>query len=272
MQRTEHLVTIVDHPASATQRTGVPCAPTDRTDGSGPARWRTLREQARPWQPLDLPTTIVVPHPDDEALLFGGLIARLCRRNVPIDVIAVTDGEAAYEYDAGRVLAATRRREQRASLDILGLDPIPVRRLELPDGHVHEHVAELTAAIVECGNPVVVAPWQHDHHCDHEACGRAARLAAAALGGEVFGGMFWAWHRTDPATLGDDELVALDLGETGWRRRRHALGQHRSQLEHVGGPPVLTEDLLEPAQWRREYYVIDHGIDADGSSGPGPAA
>ena len=251
-------MTILDQLASATHR----------TDQPSPARWRTTREQARRWQPLDLPTTIVVPHPDDEALLFGGLIAWLTLRSIPIDVIAVTDGEAAYEHVDGRSLAVTRRREQRASLDVLGLDPARVRRLGLPDGHVDSHVDDLAGAIVACANPVIVAPWEHDHHCDHEACGRAARKAAAALGGQVLGGMFWAWHHTDPATLGGDELVALDLDELGWRRRRRALGQHRSQLEHVDGPPVLTEHLLEPAQWRREYYVVDRSIHDAADLGP----
>lgn len=252
---------MVDHLASATHRTG----------RSGPAEWRALREQARRWQPLELPTTIVVPHPDDEALLFGGLIEALCQRDVPIDVIAVTDGEAAYAHVDERHLAATRRLEQRASLDVLGLDLTHVRRLGLPDGHVDAHVEELAAAIVECANPVIVAPWHHDHHCDHEAVGRAAHLAAAELDGQVFGGMFWAWHHTAPGALGDDELVALDLSEASWRRRGRALGQHRSQLEHVAGPPVLTEDLLEPAQWRREYYVIDRRVDDDSSPGSDPA-
>jgi len=163
---------------------------------SGRPHWHDVRASATPWEPPSRPTTVVVPHPDDEALLFGGLFTMLRRRAIRCDVIAVTDGEAAYDGVDPRALAARRRHEQAASFDILGVDATRVRRLGLPDGEVAEYCDALTDAIVECGNPVVVAPWQHDHHCDHEACGRAARRAAGILGADVYGGMFWAWHHT----------------------------------------------------------------------------
>lgn len=230
---------------------------TERPELSGLEHWHTIRTQAARWAPPDRPTTVVVPHPDDEALLFGGLLEALCRQGTPVDVVAVTDGEAAYADVDERRLAAQRRREQQASLEVLGLAPSRIRRLGLPDGNVARHTDEITAAIVECGNAVVVAPWRHDHHCDHEACGRAARAAASELDGEVFGGLFWAWHRTPTDAFAGNQLVALDLSETAWSRRRRALEQHRSQLEHDEGTPVLTDELLEPIRWRREYYVVE---------------
>jgi LmbE family N-acetylglucosaminyl deacetylase len=245
-------VTILDRPSTAT----------GRPEPSGPAHWHTIRTQATRWRPPDRPTTVVVPHPDDEALLFGGLIEALCRQGTPVDVVAVTDGEAAYDDVDERRLAARRRREQQASLDVLGLAPAHIRRLGLPDGDVAAHVGELAAAIVECGNRVIVAPWRYDHHCDHEACGRAAHRAASALGGEVFGGMFWAWHHTPVDALGRNQLVALDLGDVAWSRRRRALEQHRSQLERADATPVLTDQLLEPVGWRREYYVVEKTVGA----------
>ena len=240
-------MTIFDRPSPATERPEL----------SGPEHWHTIRTQAPRWRPPDRPTTVVVPHPDDEALLFGGLLEGLCRQGTPVDVVAVTDGEAAYEGVDERRLAAQRRREQQASLEVLGLAPSRIRHLGLPDGNVATYTDELTAAIVDCGNAVVVAPWRHDHHCDHEACGRAARAAASVLNGELFGGLFWAWHRTPTAAFAGHRLVALDLGETAWRRRRRALEQHRSQLERDEGTPVLTDELLEPIRWRREYYVVE---------------
>lgn len=219
--------------------------------------WRKVRNTARSWRPPCQPTTVVVPHPDDEALLFGGLIGSLLERSIPVDVIAVTDGEAAYEPGLSDALADRRRREQRESFDVLGLDEGRVRRLGLPDGRVYEHLDLLTAAIVELANPVVVAPWTHDHHCDHEASGWAARRAAAVLDADVYGGLFWAWYRTPAARLDGGRMVRLRLDPSGRDRRVRALGRHHTQLEHIYGPPVLTSDLLEPVGWRWEYYVVD---------------
>jgi len=246
----------------AEQRPLVPRPP----DGSGPGRWRQLRGSATPWQPPDLPTTIVVPHPDDEALLFGGLIAALTRRSIRCDVIAVTDGESAYDGVDRRALAARRRCEQDESFDLLGVDASRIHRLGLPDGAVAEHADALTAAIVDRGNSVVVAPWRHDHHCDHEACGRAAERAAMTLGAALYGGMFWAWHHTSTDALRrtdqDAELLALALDAASWHGRLEALARHRTQLGTTYGPPVLTGALLEPVRWPCEYYVA--GPSADG--------
>ncbi|PAL05574.1 PIG-L family deacetylase, partial [Staphylococcus hominis] len=77
-----------------------------------------------------------------------------------------------------------RRRELAAAMQALGMDATHVTSLGLPDGAVARHEADLVAHLCTCVSPgdVVLAPWIHDAHPDHEAVGRAA-LAAAALCG-----------------------------------------------------------------------------------------
>ena len=62
---------------------------------AAPRDWDAARTAASQWAPPMVPTTVVVPHPDDEALLFGGLIHLQCRRGVRVRILAVTDGEQA---------------------------------------------------------------------------------------------------------------------------------------------------------------------------------
>ncbi|MGZ6779660.1 MAG: PIG-L deacetylase family protein, partial [Mycobacterium sp.] len=67
--------------------------------------------------------TLVAAHPDDETLGFGATAARLAERGVTVQVVAVTDGEAAYPHDSrGREkLALTRRDELVAAAACMGM-------------------------------------------------------------------------------------------------------------------------------------------------------
>jgi LmbE family N-acetylglucosaminyl deacetylase len=222
--------------------------------------WDASRAAASPWLPPAVATTVVVPHPDDEALLFGGLIRLQRRRGVAVQVLAVTDGEGAYPGADPPTLARRRRREQDASLDRLGVRPLDITRLAVEDGRVADFVDDLADAIAATEPQLVVAPWIHDHHTDHEACGRAAERAADDVGAALVGGLFWAWHRTSPSMLGTRTLVQLRLDRRTRRARRRAIAAHRTQLGTEFGVPVLPDTLLGPLSWHSEFYV------------PGPAA
>jgi LmbE family N-acetylglucosaminyl deacetylase len=222
-------------------------------------RWAARRALAPAWRLPCRPTTLVVPHPDDEVVLFGGLIATQCRRQLPVTVVAVTDGEASHPRLAD--LAGRRRGEQRRALDQLAGrtgHAIAVHRLGLPDGRVERHGAELQEAIGRACPPdaLLVAPWRFDHHCDHEAVGAAAAAVAVALGVDLVEGIFWGWQHRDPATVDARRLVALPLDAEVRRRRNAAVACHRSQTSAANGPPVLGPRDLEPLGWLREHYLV----------------
>lgn len=219
-------------------------------------RWRAVLAAAREWEPPAVPTLVVAPHPDDEVLSSGGLIARQRGRGLEVRVLAVTDGEAAYRGWDG--LGARRRAEQLAGLAELGVPDGAVTRLGLPDGRVGAHERQLAALIARAaaGCGLVVAPWTGDHHTDHEACGRAAAAAVGAGPAELVHGLFWAWHHRRPERLPTAVLVRLTLTEQHQRQRGLALQQHRSQLcADFGPPPVLGPAQLQPVGWAAEYYI-----------------
>ncbi len=221
--------------------------------------WETARELAAVWEPAATgPTVFVVPHPDDEILIMGGLLARQLDAGAAVTLVAVTDGEAAYPGLAPEPLASTRRREQAVALSRLAgphaTSTPEVIRLGLPDGHVADHEAQLVDALrAAVGHPaLIVAPWAHDHHTDHEAVGRAAALVAAQRSTPLAAGLFWAWSNTPPAP----GLCRLAIPDEHRDRRWEALAGHRSQLVGPDGatPPVLATRYLDPLQWRHEYY------------------
>jgi LmbE family N-acetylglucosaminyl deacetylase len=231
--------------------------------------WSTIRSNASRWEVPELATTVVVPHPDDEVLLFGGLIQLQRRRGVDVHVIAVTDGEASYrDVDAVR-LAALRRREQTDALGHLGVAAGSVHRLGIADGEVASQVEAVAAAIVELGTPLVVAPWARDHHCDHEACGVAALRAAAVTGADTHFGLFWTWTHTEPARIDGHRLTRIGLPVASLTGRRRAIGMHRSQITDDVAPALLSDRELEPLRWTYEYYVAvePDDVEPDGDSG-----
>lgn len=220
-------------------------------------RWADLRDAAKPLQLSTQPIVLVVPHPDDETLSTGGLLQCARDAKIPVIVVAVTDGEAAYGPSFAPAMRLRRPIEQKVALGQLRPDT-PVVRLGLPDGRVAEFESSLAAAIdrLAPADALVVAPWIHDHHCDHEAVGRAASLAAATPRRRLLGSLFWAWDRTEPTQLRAERLSYLPLTRSQFSRRQAALLAHRTQVEgDATGSPVLTAAELGPMHWQKEFYV-----------------
>ncbi|MDT8264721.1 PIG-L family deacetylase, partial [Roseomonas sp. DSM 102946] len=82
------------------------------------------------------PVLLLSPHPDDESLGCGGLLAQLAARGREVRVVLVSDGAASHDsrlYPPRR-LAALRQEEMAAALAALGLGPERLVTLGLPDG------------------------------------------------------------------------------------------------------------------------------------------
>jgi LmbE family N-acetylglucosaminyl deacetylase len=218
--------------------------------------WVESLRRVPDWMPEERPTVIVAPHPDDETLAAGGLIAMQRCRQVPVTVLAVTDGEAAYPNvpDLGR----TRRMEQLRAAEALGVVRDAVVRFELRDSAVTRSEAELTNRIEACinSNTLLVAPWRRDPHPDHEACGRAAAAAASRTGATLICYFFWTWHRFGPECLRELPLRRLSLSADACSRRAKALACHESQLHRKEDPPILPPIFLAPARRAFETFAL----------------
>ncbi|MEO6628948.1 MAG: PIG-L deacetylase family protein [Aquihabitans sp.] len=226
--------------------------------------WARPRASARLWAPALLPTLVVAPHPDDESLTTGGVIAHLRRRGVPVTVLAVTDGESSYPDLVDQVqLAHIRRNEQISACAELGLRPDSIWRAVLPDGAVAEHTGTLTTIISRiCAQRAieqVIAPWTHDHHSDHEACGRAALEACHHNGIALVSSLFWAFHHTNP-DLGQLRLVAFAMSKVERERKQRAIARHLSQTtDELVTQPILDAAMLEPINDDNEFFLVPDG-------------
>ena len=208
------------------------------------------------WQPAYVDTVVVAPHPDDETLSAGGLIASLRRKGASVRVVAVTDGENAYADNEN--LAAVRRMEQTCALERLGVTRDRIVRLGLVDSDVAAQEDILAAKLrpLISANTQVVAPWIGDFHPDHEACARAAQLVASDAGATLVSYFFWTWHRGSVGTLDGVKLKKFVLGEDLRAAKRDALACHSSQLAHAPEPEILPKDLLWPARLAFEVFAL----------------
>lgn len=185
---------------------------------------------------------VVAAHPDDEVLGVGGLLAML---DVPIRLIAVTDGEASHPHLPAERIAATRRKETGAAL--AHLTDCEIHRLGMSDAGVHDEGLAPVLTELTRGFDVCLAPWEYDAHSDHEAAGRSALAAGAANGVEVLRFPIWAWHWAAPADprLPWSSACRVPLTAGAMARKRAAIGCFTSQLGTILPPGIVEHFTRE---------------------------
>lgn len=167
---------------------------------------------------------VIAPHPDDETLGCGSLIAQAVKRRIDVAVISLTDGDASHPASQRwppRALGRLRASEMRRALARLGAGGAPVRRLGWGDGHVGRdgNICRLRSLLVALRAGVVLVTSDADHHPDHQAAASLTRSAVRGLGVKL---IFYAvWSRASAATVSLDRHRAAKL---------RALAAHRSQI------------------------------------------
>ncbi len=203
---------------------------------------------------------VVAPHPDDESLGCGGLIAVARAAGRDVRLVVVSDGCGSHTHSAlypPLKLRALRETETLRAVEILGMGPDAVTFLRLPDAHVPSEgpqaeaaataVAEAAAA---CRASAVFVTWRHDPHCDHKASAAIVALARRSLSGvRIYEYPVWGWTLPPETEVGPPpEGLRLDV--SAFRKRKaEAVAAHESQ----------TTDLIsdDPSGFRLEPAMID---------------
>lgn len=212
---------------------------------------------------------VVAPHPDDESLGCGGLIASARAAGIDVRIVIVSDGTGSHphsrRYPPER-LRALREDETLAAAAALGVAPEAVNFLRLPDRSVASEgpeadsaVAAIVATAQACAASHMMVTWRHDPHCDHRA---AFALAVAARrrhpGLRLLAYPIWGLALPPDDELDDDlpRGFRFDM-EQFLPAKRRAIAAHRSQISRLidddpGGFMLSPRDL---ARFNRPFEI-----------------
>ncbi|WP_284947371.1 PIG-L deacetylase family protein [Acidisoma cladoniae] len=187
---------------------------------------------------------IIAPHPDDESLGCGGLIAQCCAAGIPPHVVILTDGCHSHPGSVTHPperLRNLREQEARDALLLLGLPHGHSWFMGLMDSDVpsagpsFQFAARRIAGICENHDcKVIITTWRHDPHCDHEAAATLGEHVAVREGIALLSYPVWGW------TLPDDQVVD-EPQPRGWRLdisseidlKQQAIATHATQYGGV---------------------------------------
>lgn len=209
--------------------------------------------------PVGYRLVVVAPHPDDESIGSGGLLARWHAAGRAAEVIFLTGGEAGDRHLRSRALSdadrhrlmvrtrATRREEAASALSILGASGT---WLDGTDGELwrdHDRmVADLSCRWRDAPPDLLVVPFPGDRHADHAATTRIACNAAMAAG--LPGALpIWCYEVWSPCPAN----AVLDIGDV-MSLKDAAIAAHASQ--------TATTDYRAAAEALNRYRGISAGL------------
>ncbi len=247
---------------------------------------------------MESDAVILAPHPDDETLGCGGLIALKRDAGSEVTVVFLTDGAGSHPNAAA--LGEIRRREALSATSVLGVDESHVRFLDIADGKLESAVdvaVDLLEPILrDTGTRQLVLPHHLEPPSDHRIVSLIAHEATQRLGRPIPALLYpvWLWDQwpwTNPLapprarssrrnmisiTIRDrlgynltNELTHRVDIESVLNRKRVALDEHQTQMARIDDDPDwLTlidichgewlDRLLQPV----EYYAMTRFGDA----------
>lgn len=204
---------------------------------------------------------IIAPHPDDESLGCGLLLASHPEPH-RIHIAFVTDG--AGQGPDRAMQSARREAEARAAAAVYGIQDSHLHFFNLPDGKLARHeavfVEKLRVLLSRLLPASVHVPFRFDRHSDHMMVNRVACALhdAGELKFRVLEYFVYTRLRLVPGgdlrRLIDPALLVRILPEPDVVEvRRRALECHRSQL--ATARPVLSRSLLDGLDREEECHL-----------------
>lgn len=218
--------------------------------------------------PANQRVCIFSPHPDDEVLGCGGLLQQLAANGNPIVLIHVTNGTQSHPnsqiYSSAK-LDIIRPQESLAALVKLAVaHQVTTLALDLTDGNVfaqQDKFEQKLAAIIQ-PDDILVTPFRHDGHPDHEATGQVVATFAKQHRLACYQVLIWAWHWAKP----DDSRIPwhcayrLDLTAEQLQRKSQAISCFTSQITKdtsTGNPPILSDKTIARLSQPWEVYLYE---------------
>ena len=211
---------------------------------------------------------IFAPHPDDEVLGCGGLLQQLAANGNPIVLIHVTNGTQSHPNShvySQEKLNIIRPQESIRALEVLSVaHQVMTIALDLTDGNVfaqQDQFHQKLSTIIK-PNDILITPFMHDGHPDHEATGQVVVSFAKQHHLACYQVLIWAWHWAKPA---DSRIpwhcaMRVDLTTEQLQRKIEAIACFESQItadDSTGNPPILSAQTIARVSQPWEVYLYE---------------
>jgi len=224
-------------------------------------------------------TIIIAPHPDDETLSCGGLIALKKNLGATVKVFSLSRGEGAHRNccaTSEQIIGDARRRLGIEACSHLGLQTGDFLWCDFPDGGIPgkkdalfvEAVSRLSKIFTACMPTEIYTPHPHDCWPDHRRATELV-LAATVLAQCTIKMYFypvWMWHNLRLRDLGQLkgwQALRLDIGPVR-EKKQAAITQYLSATNPACGIPYcgnLPSGFLNPFQ--KDYEIFFQQSEGD---------
>jgi len=213
---------------------------------------------------------VLAPHPDDETLGCGALIAAARAEGRGVTIVVVSDGTGSHPRSADWAPSSLRRlRHDEAcqAAEALGVEPGALHFLDLPDRRVPEGDAVFETACRTIAGladatkaTALFATWRQDPHCDHQATwSMGVEVARRKPAMRLWAYPVWGWTLPPDEDAGPPPDGCRFPAAAFLDRKARALGAYRSQMGAVvtDDPSgfTLPPDLLALAARPFEAYL-----------------
>lgn len=195
---------------------------------------------ARPWRSRRW--LVLAPHPDDETLGAGALIAQTAATGRLAAIVYLTDGSGSHPVQddgTGRIIATREREAKLALRRLVGVRSNAPLFLRWKDGSpepagspvFERSCRKLAALCVRLRVDVLATTAPQEPHCDHVAAAELALAVQAVVKRRLTIAEYVVWGA--PVDGRTHRTLITEPMMPGMRRR--ALAAHRSQLTASSG-------------------------------------
>lgn len=205
---------------------------------------------------------IVAPHPDDEVIGCGGLIARLVAKGRMPHVIVMTGGEGSHRgccFTASEEISTTRRGLTRKALNVLGVTEDHIHELDFQDGGIcedcNEEIERLKVLIDTLKPETVLVPHWGEGWPDHVNTAQIVKRMVAGKA-EVWEYCVWMWYYNVWRGLDWKNAAVLTMTQEEHRLKMEAMDAYIRPTAPCGKPwsGVLPAVFVKAHQDNKELY------------------
>jgi LmbE family N-acetylglucosaminyl deacetylase len=217
-------------------------------------------------RPQDIRVLAIHAHPDDVEFQCAGTLGLLKQRGCHITIVTMTAGDCGSAELGPEEISAVRRREARASADLLGADYTCLEFKDLLIAINDDSRRRVTEAVRRARPAIILAAPPVDYMSDHEMTSRLVRDAAFNASVKNF-----ATHQWEPAPPTDriahlyyvDAVEGIDYFGTPlapqfyiditstFELKRRMLACHESQRGWLLKQHGIDEYLNKMEEWTR---------------------